>query len=191
VSAVVQRFGLVGRIAHQWAQGHDTRPVRNTVRANFTPLSVQLDPPTGLIDPVVEALLGLLRPHLDALAVELAGCRKINVQLDFLDGSTRTLAINLVTAVAQESTLQTTLTHHLQALCWPAEVANLTVCGLESGELPAEQLSLFPEFTDSASLGSMLVQRLSGVYGDVFFRGDVSEPHHPIPERRSTMAAWV
>jgi nucleotidyltransferase/DNA polymerase involved in DNA repair len=191
VNAVVQRFGAVGRIAHQWAQGHDTRPVRNTVRANFNPLTVQLDPPTGLLDPVLEALLGVLRPHLQALAVELAGCRKINVELGFLDSSTRTLAISLVTAISQEATLQATLAHHLQTLNWPAEVAHLTITGLETGELPAEQLSLFPEFTDNAAPGALLVQRLSSVYGAVFFRGDVTEPHHPVAERRSVMAAWV
>jgi nucleotidyltransferase/DNA polymerase involved in DNA repair len=191
VHAVVQRFGTAGRVAHQWAQGHDTRPVRNTVRANFSPLSVQLDPPTGLLEPVLEALLGVLRPHLNALAVELAGCRKINVELGFLDGSTRTLVMSLVTAISQEATLQATLAHHLQTLNWPAEVAKLTIVGLEIGELPAEQLSLFPEFTDNTSPGALLVQRLSGVYGDVFFRGDVVEPCHPIAERRSVMATWV
>ena len=191
VNAVVQRFGVVGRMAHQWAQGHDTRPVRNSVRANFTPLTTQLDPPTGLLDPVLEALLDILRPHLNALAVELAGCRKINVELGFLDGSTRTLAISLVTAIAQEATLQATLAHHLQTLHWPAEVNNLTVSGLETGELPAEQLSLFPEFTDDSTPGALLVQRLSSVYGSVFLRGDVMEPHHPLAERRSLLAAWI
>ncbi len=190
-NAVVQRFGVVGRVAHQWAQGHDTRPVRNTVRSNFMPLAVQVDPPTGLLDPVLEALLGLLRPHLDTLAVELAGCRQLNVELGFLDGSTRTLAISLVTAISQEATLQATLAHHLQTLNWPAEVANLTVSGLETGELLAEQLSLFPEFTDDSSTGALLVQRLSGVYGPVFFRGHVNEPYHPIAERRSLLAAWL
>ncbi len=191
VNAVVQRFGAVGRMAHQWAQGHDTRPVRNTVRANFTPLTAQIDPPSGLLDPVLEALLGVLRPHLNTLAVELAGCRKLDVELGFLDGSTRTLAISLVAAISHESTLQATLTHHLQALNWPAEVANLTVHGLETGELPVEQLSLFPEFTDDTSPGSLLVQRLSGVYGSVFFRGDMTDPHHPVAERRSVLATWV
>lgn len=191
VNAVVQRFGTVGRMAHQWAQGHDTRPVRNTVRANFTPLTTQLDPPTGLLDPVLEALLGVLRPHLTALAVELAGCRKINVELGFLDGSTRTLAISLVTAIVQEATLQATLAHHLQTLNWPAEVSSLTVAGLETGELPAEQLSLFPELTDDVAPGALLVQRLAGVYGNVFLRGDVTDPQHPLAERRSLLAAWT
>jgi hypothetical protein len=96
-----------------------------------------------------------------------------------------------VTAISQEATLQATLAHHLQTLNWPAEVAKLTIAGLETGELPAEQLSLFPEFTDNTTPGALLVQRLSGVYGDVFFRGDVIEPYHPIAERRSVMAAWV
>jgi nucleotidyltransferase/DNA polymerase involved in DNA repair len=189
-NAVVQRFGMVGRLAHQWAQGHDRRPVRNSVRANFTPFAVEIDPPTGLLDPVLEALLGVLRPHLDALAIELAGCRKLNIELCFLDGNTRTLAISLVTAISQERTLQATLAHHLQALHWPAEVAKLTICGLETGELPAEQLSLFPQFTGDSSPSTLLVQRLSGVYGPVFFRGDVTDPHHPIAEERSVLVAW-
>jgi nucleotidyltransferase/DNA polymerase involved in DNA repair len=191
VHAVVQRFGAVGRIAHQWAQGHDSRSVRNNVRLNFTPLSVQLETPTGLLDPVIEALLGLLRPSLHALAVELAGCRKLSIELGFLDGSTRTLLISLVTAVSQESTLQATLTHHLRVLNWPAEVTSLTISGLGTGELPTEQLSLFPEFTEETVPGSLLVQRLAGVYGSVFLRGEVAEPNHPIAERRSIVATWV
>ena len=189
--AVVQRFGAAARMAHQWAQGHDPRPVHNNVRAQFVPLTTTIDPPTGLLDPVLEALLALLRPRLDALALELAGCRKLQVDMHFLDGASRILHVPFVTAVGQEATLRTTLTHHLQRLNWSAEVERLVVTSLETGELPAEQLPLLPAFMESAMPGDVLVQRLKQVYGPVFYKGEVPDPLHPMAPQRSRMAMWV
>jgi nucleotidyltransferase/DNA polymerase involved in DNA repair len=190
-TAVVQRFGAAARMAHQWAQGHDPRPVHNNVRARFTPLTAPIVPPTGLLDPVVEVLLDLLRPRLEALALELAGCRKLHVDLHFLDGSTRGLHIPFVTAVGQESTLAATLTHHLQTLSWPAEVEQVGITQLETGELPAEQLPLLPAFVENHAPGNALVQRLKQVYGPIFYRGEVADPLHPLAPQRSRLAVWA
>lgn len=74
-TAVWQRFGKAGRMAQQWAQGHDPRPVRPTTHQSFAPLSALMEPPTGLLGPVVEALLELLRPRLAQLSAQLSGCR--------------------------------------------------------------------------------------------------------------------
>lgn len=61
-AAVLQQFGNSGRMAQRWAQGHDPRPVRPQVRQAFAPLTADIDPPTGLLDPVLTTLIELLRP---------------------------------------------------------------------------------------------------------------------------------
>jgi hypothetical protein len=132
-----------------------------------------------------DALLALLQPWLDALALELAGCRKLQVEMRFLDGSTHTLRVPFVTAVIHEPALRATLRYHLQSLRWPAEVERLTVAALETGELPAEQLALLPEYVEAVMPGAALVQRLRQVYGPVFYRGALADPRHPVASRRA------
>jgi nucleotidyltransferase/DNA polymerase involved in DNA repair len=190
-TAVVRRFGPAARMAHQWSQGHDPRPVHNSVRATFSPITTDIDPPTGLVNPIIEALLTLLRPWLDAFALELAGCRKLNIDMKFLDGSKRTLNLTFATAITKDSTLCASLAHHLQNLNWPAEMEKITVSGLEKSELPAAQLSLFPEFVETVTPGNSLVQRLKQVYGPIFYRGKVVAPLHLMGNQCSTVEEWI
>lgn len=189
-TAVGQRFGRMGRLAQRLAQGQDPRPVHATTRASFEPLTAPIDPPTGLLTPVVETLLELLRPHLSQLSVQLSGCRQLHLKLGFVDDSERTLDIRFVEPLAQERPLLDALTHHLQTLPWPAAVAQVAVTGLETGELLAGQLALWPEVVGQPDTALTVIARLRTVYGAVFVRGQVLEPTHPLPERRSRYEAW-
>ena len=61
-AGVAQRFGAGGRQAQRWAQGRDDRPVRGAVKQAPAPVAVTLDPPTATLQPLVEAVMGSLRP---------------------------------------------------------------------------------------------------------------------------------
>ncbi len=186
-TAVWQRFGAEGKLAQAWAQGRDDRPVRRTVEEAMPPLSIDFDPPTGLDGDVLEAVLSRLRPSLSALAKRLEGCRHLRLVLNFADGSARKIDHTFVEPVVEESRLRATLSHQLQILNWPAELASLNLSLLECGELMPHQLTLYALDTDRSPL-MQLAQKLSGRYREIFFRLSMSDEHHPLSERRSTMS---
>ncbi len=189
-TAVWQRFGAEGKLAQQWAQGRDDRPVRLTVEESFPPLVIDFDPPTALHGDVLETLLFRLRPSLVALAKRLEGCRRLRLDLIFADDSTRKIDYTFVEPVVEESRLRATLSHQLQVLDWPAELASLRLSLLECGELIPRQLTLFDMDTDRSPL-LQLAEKLSGRYRDIFFRLRVSDERHPLSERRSSLTTFT
>ena len=185
-TAVWQRFGAEGKLAQAWAQGRDDRPVRRTIEEVSPPLSIDFDPPTGLHGDVLEAVLSNLRPSLSALARRLEGCRRLRLDLYFNDDSTRHIDHTFVEPVVEESRLRATISHQLQILNWPAELAFLNLSLLECGELMPHQLMLFDLDTDRSPLRE-LAEKLSGRYREIFFRLCLSDERHPLSERRSSM----
>ncbi len=185
-TAVWQRFSAEGKLAQQWAQGRDNRPVRRTVEEATPPLAIDFDPPTKLLGNVVEAVLSRLRPFLAALARRLEGCRRLRLDLRFDDDSTRHIDHTFVEPVVEESRLRSTLSHQLEILNWPADLESLKLSLLECGELMPHQLMLFDLDTERSPL-LHLAERLSGRYREIFFRLLVSDEQHPLSERRSTV----
>lgn len=175
-AAVWQRFGQAGKLAHQWAQGRDDRPVYNQVAAAPTVIQVDFDPPTGALARAVASCCQALQPHLDALRHELRGCRRLRLQLGFVT-TTRTLDISFVEATTQ---VQAALTQHLQALVWPDLLETIAITLLETSEATPQQLSLFG---DEQAMPSW--DKLKTRYGPVFLQGQLLDAAHPVAERRS------
>lgn len=187
-TAIWQRFGAEGKLAQQWARGRDDRPVRPTAEEKIEPWSLDFDPPTGLHSSALEAMLAKLRPELAALAGRMEGCRHLRLDLRFDDDSTRTLDCAFVEPVSDESRLRATLSHQLQILNWPAELASAKIALLQVGELLPRQLSLFP--LDAEPLPFLkLAQKLAGRYGRIFFQPQLGDERHPLPERRMALTA--
>lgn len=186
-TAVWQRFGAEGKLAQQWAQGRDDRPVRQTVEQAAPPLTLDFDPPTALHGDVLQAMLSSLRPTLAALARHLEGCRRLRLDMRFDDDSTRRIDHTFVEPVVEERRLRATLSHQLETLNWPAELVSLQLSLLECGELLPHQLMLFDLDTERSPL-LQLAERLSGRYREIFFRLCVNDEQHPLSERRSTMS---
>ena len=185
--AVWQRFGQAGKLAQQWAKGRDNRPVMTTVRPAMAPTAVDFAPPTVYHGQALEAALAVLQPQLTVLAEQLTGCRRLHLNLLFDEGSERTVDCIFVEPVSSGRRLRATLEHRLRTLSWPAPLATLSLTITEIGELPAQQLTLFPEMSEAASPVAELVHRLNGRYGPLFFQGAVVEPGHVLPERRSLL----
>ena len=114
----------------------------------------------------------------------LEGCHRLRLELRFVDGSTKRVSLSFVEATCQQTRLQHALTHHLETLEWPGELEHVSIAILETAELPAQQLSLFPELLEPASPLQILIQKLAARYGGLFFRGEVVQPHHLLAERR-------
>ena len=183
-AAIWQRFGPAGRLAQSWAGGHDDRPVHNTVQSAHPPLEFDLDPPTSLLHVVVDTALAELQPHLQAMRDRLEGCRRLHLDMRFVDGSTKRVTVSFLEPTCQPDRLHQALTHRLQALEWPAELDRAAVAILETAELPAGQLTLFPELFEPTSPLHTLAQKLSARYGSFLFQGEIAQPHHLLAERR-------
>ena len=183
-TSVAQRWGKVGRLAQRWAQGRDDRPVRTTVSAVPETLEIDLDPPSNRLPLILAAAQAALEPRLQALADQLAGCKRLRLLLHFVEGAVRTVDIALVEPTSQRATLIATLAHHLAALNWPGELSRLQISLVEIVELPAQQLTLFPALDARPTPLTELVKRFSARYGQVFLQGELDDPLHPVAERR-------
>jgi DNA polymerase IV len=189
--AVWQRFGQAGKLARAWARGRDTRPVQPTVGQKPESVTVTFDQPEGLLGPVLDAVMAALHPRLAEIIAQMAGIRRLRLQLHFLDNSSRTVDIAYVEAVDQEARLHAVLRHKLETVNWPAEVEAVTLWILETGERSLAQGFLFPEFNQpaagSSSVETQNLAPLQGRYGSIFFQGNVVDAHHPVPERRTVL----
>lgn len=188
-TAVWQRFGQAGKLAQLWAAGRDDRPVQNGAPALLPTISVDIDPPTGLLPPVTESIMDALRAPLAATEAQLRGWRRVRVDLFFVDGDTRGVDLLFVEPVADAVRVQATLTAKLAALIWPAETSSVRITVHETRELPVQQLTLFaPETPPDVSLGRV-AELLQSKYGGVFFRSETVNPRHPVAERRAALHA--
>jgi protein ImuB len=188
-AAVWQRFGAAGKLAQQWAQGKDRRPVCGGVPARPGEAAAELDPPAHQLQPVVNALLASLQPALARWAKQLEGLRHLRVQVAFVGGATRTLDLTFVEPASQPGRVQAALVQRLCASSWPAPVQSVRWQALATGELAAPQLSLLTEPVSPAPRLVALnevAHKLLPRYGTLFFRAAVADPRHPIPERRAS-----
>ena len=187
--AVQQRFGKAGKVALRWARGKDNRPVQDDVAAVPEPVRADLDPPTGLLHRVLAMLEIILQPELDHLANHLQGCRRLRIQLDFVEGSRRTLDIPFVDPTSQSAIIRDVLADRLLRLNWPAEVDHVAATVMATGELNTYQPTLFPELAEESEPAAQLARKLSSRYGSLFFQGRIVDDHHPLAERRTRLLA--
>ncbi len=181
---VLQRFGTAGKTAQQWAKGKDDRPVRSTIRQRFQPVAVEMEPPTGLLHLAVETLFATLQPYLQTLREQLAGCQRLRLKLTFVEGDDQTISLCFAEPVSQEQRLKAAITAQLQLIHWPNELSKITIAMLESGELPAQQLSLFSALTPEQSPLLAIMDKLAPKYGEIFYQTNPANRTNPVAERR-------
>ena len=87
VASVVARFGKAGRTAHQWAQGRDDRPVLALATHAPEPTGVDFESPCADHDLALSTMLRALSAQIAQLSDSLRGCRKLQAELRFMDGS--------------------------------------------------------------------------------------------------------
>jgi nucleotidyltransferase/DNA polymerase involved in DNA repair len=186
-AAVWQRFGAGGRQAQRWAQGSDDRPVRAAVAQPPAPVTVVLDPPSGTLQPVVEAVMASLRPLLIDRAAALEGVRRVRLAVSFVAGEPQSADLVFVEPASQPPRVQAALVQQLCRLRWPSAVDKVQWTLLECGELSAPQLALFPDPDRRLCALDDLARQLSSRYGACLFQPALSQAGHPVPERRSAL----
>lgn len=186
-AGVWQRWGQAGRLAQHWARGQDERPVMPSAQGKVTLLAVEVDPPSAQVERVLGLCMEALRPALHRLVEQLAGCKRLRLNLHFLGGAARTLEVVFVEPAASEARLRAALAHRLHALNWPGELEQIDIALLDTGELLPGQLTLFTDAADDAPPLADLARRLAARYGPRFFQGEIVEPRHPIPERAARL----
>lgn len=184
-AAVLTRWGQPGRTAQRWAQGLDDRPVippseRAEVSAYIEFDGVLLDRDILLAALVrkAEKLLSPLRDQLQAIGW---------LGLDITRGDRRTVAVKHTFSMptAAGSSVKLALDRALERVDWNREGAS-DVC-LTLGDItdaPAQQLSLLDTPAPREVLASTL-EKLAAAFGpDAFCMAVLTEPDHPLAERR-------
>jgi nucleotidyltransferase/DNA polymerase involved in DNA repair len=183
-AAVWQRFGAAGKQAQRWAQGRDDRPVRAAVTQVSPPLKVVLDPPSGTLQPVVEAVMASLRPLLIDRAAALEGVRRLRIVVSFVAGEQQSADLVFVEPASQARRMQAVLVQQLCRMRWPSKVESVQWTLLECGELTTPQLTLFAESNQRLRSLSDLADKLSSRYSPLLFQANLPHATHPVPERR-------
>ena len=190
-AAVWQRFGAAGKLAHRWAQGKDDRPVQANAAGTAAVTTVTLDPPTGQLSQVVGAVMASLQPALAQWAKLLIGLRHLRLTLDFIAAADQSLDLTFVEPASQPARIQAAMVQQLTALTWPGPVQAVRWQALATGELLAQQPSLFDLPDVSPDAPAAAPAALAVRYGAVLWRGQVIEPGHPVAERRSHFHTFV
>ena len=177
-AAVWQRFGAGGKQAQRWAQGRDDRPVRATVSQAPPPTAVILDPPSGTLQPVVEAVMSSLRPLLIDRAAALEGVRRLRIAVSFVAGEQQSADLVFVEPATQPQRVQAALVQQLCRMRWPSEVEKVQWTLLECGELAAPQLTLLAEPQQRLRALSDLAGSLSSRYSSLLV-SSLSPPRQP------------
>lgn len=179
-TGVWQRWGKAGRLAQDWARGMDNRPVVDGLKAGPELFAVEIDPPSERVGRVLADAMQVISPVLARLARELRGVRRMDVRCGFVTGPDRLLKVTFVEAASDATRLQAALAQHLEKLVWHDEMERLEMQIVETGELTAEQLSLFGiDPSAGTPAASELARDLAVRYGPVLYLGQVLEPRHP------------
>jgi hypothetical protein len=149
-------------------------------------VTVPLDPPAPTLQPVVEAVMGSLRPLLAERAARLEGVRRLRLTAAFVTGADQCTDIAFVEPASSAARVEIAVTQALYGLRWPSEVEAMRWTLLETGELVAPQLGLFPDPPPFDGL-AQLAQALSVRHGASLFHAAIAQSNHPIPERRSAL----
>ena len=184
-TAVWQRFGAAGKLAQQWARGKDNRPVCGAAATTYPPVTVDIDPPTASLQPVMANLLASLQPLLRTQQGRMEGIRRLHLAYCFANGAESGSVLDFVYPVNQPARIEAALMQQLGAQPWPGALTSVRWTLLATGEVVVAQLSLFAAPASRvASLGD-LARPLAERYGAVFFQAQQSNASHPLPERRS------
>lgn len=186
--AVWQRFGAEGKAALQLARGKDRRPVAATMPAATETLQLSWDSPMELLPPLLADLEQQLAPRLTQLHRHFQGCLGLHCTVQFVDGSSRGVVIRLMQPTTDQEKLLLRIQQELAVMHWPDAAIGMAV-SLETGELPAMQLSLFSSAEKTTQNPAKLATLLKTRHGNIFYQAELREPSHPAPERRSQRLA--
>lgn len=192
-ASVAARFGAAGKLAHLWAQGRDSRPVRALTAPAPEPLVLDFETPCPAAPPAAAAATRALRPLLAALAVQLQGCNRLRLDLRFIDHGAQTHTHVFPQATCALADVSGALSRALTSQLWPAELVSLRIALLDMAELAPQVWTLFGELGFADGKQTAPFARLAGAlalrHAGALWQAEVVDPAHPAAERRSRWSA--
>jgi nucleotidyltransferase/DNA polymerase involved in DNA repair len=185
-AAVWQRFGKVGKLAHLWAQGRDDRAVEDNLPKTQATTSIAIDPPSGLLHLVQEAVVASVKPRIEYLSQNLVGLRQLRITLEFVPTSQVSVDLVFVEPVGQIERFKSALSSKLCSLSWKGKVQRVHWQILATGELRQFQTTLFDEIEPQFMSLELTVGDLVKPYGSYLLGSHLVDPRHPVPSRRSS-----
>ena len=141
--AVLQQFGLPGKLAQSWARGEDRRPVVPRHQRPQVTVSAQFDPPLDTLWPLLSAALRLLEGPTAGLQARLQGTQAMTATLEFTHGPNKVERWALTAPTAERSRLGQLLMARWEGQRWDGSVTGLTLTLGEIGDLLGQQMSLW------------------------------------------------
>ncbi len=164
--AVYQQFGPAGRLAQQWAQGRDNRPLVPHQQARFLQRSHSFDPPIAHLPPLLATAQRLLDELLAPLRRQLQAVHTLHAVLHWQGTAPSAHTWPLAEPSSDARYLLHLLQQHWQTSPWPAPLTTLELILADIQEAPAGQLTLFPGDGAPAALLQGWVQDLRQRYGE-------------------------
>ena len=182
--AVLQQFGIAGRLAHQWARGRDDRPVMPRQQRPSLTVSAEFDPPLDAAPPLLLNALRLLERPLAQLKDRLQTVQALSATREFTTGQVETDRWTPATPTSDRARLGRLLADRWQARAWDGAVVRLSLTLSEIQDEVGQQLGLFTETASTSGL-MPLVRPLQVRYGSMrLLRASVPSSRAPRVERR-------
>jgi nucleotidyltransferase/DNA polymerase involved in DNA repair len=194
-TGVLARFGQAGRTAQRWAQGLDDRPVVPPWECPEASARIEFESP--LADR--ERLLAVLARQADQLLLplrdRLQAIARILLHVTCADGRTFPVTHTFPLPTAAVEPVRLALASLLARASWDGQgvmEVTLTLAGIT--DAPGQQLTLFDTGESSGDSRAQLtatLDRLAARFGaDAFRLASLTDPDHPLPERRAAFAPW-
>jgi len=184
-AGVLSRWGRAGHTAHLWAQGHDDRPVVLPAERPQVTARIEYDGPVVdreiLLTTLMRKAESLLNPLRDRL--QATGWFALTVTRG--DGRVLHLRHNFPLPTVAANTVRLALGSVLNRAAWDGEgAADMTLTFGDITDAPVQQLTLFDTPSPRQALSATL-KKLSARYGlNTFCMAVLTEPDHPLAERR-------
>jgi nucleotidyltransferase/DNA polymerase involved in DNA repair len=187
-SAVLTRWGQAGRTAQQWAQGNDDRPVLLPFEQPQVAARIEFDGVLSDRDILLAALSRKAEELLAPLAAQFQAVGKLGLTITRGDRRVISVAHTFPLPTAAGNSIKLALSAQLDQIAWDGEgAADASLSLSQITDAPTPQLTLFDAPTPRETLAKTLAA-LSARFGpDAFHMASLTEPDHPLPERR---ASW-
>ncbi|RME81667.1 MAG: hypothetical protein D6775_13015 [Caldilineae bacterium] len=164
--AVFQQFGSRGRLAQEWARGHDRRPVIPRDKRPNLSGGLAFDPPVETLPGLLAAAEDVLLQLLTRLQERFQAAQLLQARLSFVFGSDYQDVWHLAAPTSALPRLLALLSERWQEQPWPAPVSALSLTLGEIQEAADEQLTLFPGAGTPVELLGEWVSQVRRRYGE-------------------------
>jgi nucleotidyltransferase/DNA polymerase involved in DNA repair len=186
-TGVLARFGEAGRTAQRWARGHDERSVIPPEELPEASGRIEFEAPVANRDILLAALARQATLLLAPLNARLQAVGKIRLAILRSDRRIVSVGHTFPLPTAAFQTIRLALGSALEQAPWDGEAAADIILTLaDITDAPVHQLSLLDTPPTPREVLAATLERLAARFGpDTFRMAVLSDPTHPLPERRA------